>query len=162
MSLPSADATLTLTVPASTPMSPVPGSPFAKMVVPRAALRVFMYEPRCSITAEGRSRNRTSSHWPKRGLTAELRCPGLAIWARWAASARVGLGVRIVRVACIHEARSSRAQQHFHLLNRLPDLTPRLAGLNLPFQFDESLIRTVEPPRQHRRNVKKRGRIISD
>src|SRR6516164_8090493 len=60
MSLPSADATLTLTVPASTPMSPVPGSPLAKMVVPRTTRRVFIYEPRCSITAAGRSRN---SEW---------------------------------------------------------------------------------------------------
>src|SRR5262249_16995170 len=60
MSLPSADATLTLTVPASTPMSPLPGSPLAKMVVPRTTRRVFIYEPRCSITAAGRSRN---SEW---------------------------------------------------------------------------------------------------
>src|SRR6516164_581803 len=60
MSLPSADATLTLTVPATTPMSPLPESPLAKIVVPRATLRVFMYEPRCSITAGGRSRN---SEW---------------------------------------------------------------------------------------------------
>src|SRR5215469_16779357 len=80
MSLPSADATLTLTVPASTPMSPVPGSPFAKMVLPRAALRVFMYEPRCSITAGGRSRN---SEWLRsrdnlsRGRSAGRLPPGI-------------------------------------------------------------------------------------
>ena len=42
MSLPSAEATLTFTAPVSTPMSPLPGSPFAKMVVPRATRRVFM------------------------------------------------------------------------------------------------------------------------
>src|SRR5215831_10239715 len=80
MSLPSADATLTLTVPASTPMSPVPGSPFAKMVLPRAALRVFMYEPRRSITAGGRSRN---SEWLRsrdnlsRGRSAGRLPPGI-------------------------------------------------------------------------------------
>src|SRR5262245_16643521 len=82
MSLPSADATLTLTVPASTPMSPVPGSPLAKMVVPRAAFRVFMYEPRCSITAGGRSRN---SEWLRsrdnlsRGRSAGRLPPGIDI-----------------------------------------------------------------------------------
>src|SRR6516164_6283642 len=80
MSLPSADATLTLTVPASTPMSPVPGSHFAKMALPRATLRVFMYEPRCSITAGGRSRN---SEWLRsrdnlsRGRSAGLLPPGI-------------------------------------------------------------------------------------
>src|SRR5260370_35636721 len=57
ISLPSLDATLTFTIPARTPISPLPGSPLAKIAAPRATFRVFMYEPRCSITVDGRSRN---------------------------------------------------------------------------------------------------------
>src|SRR5215468_10925049 len=66
--------------PGKHPMSPVPGSPFAKMVAPRATLRVFMYEPRCSITAGGRSRN---SEWLRsrdnlsRGRSAGRLPPGI-------------------------------------------------------------------------------------
>ena len=41
-SRPSADATLILTEPTSTPMSPVPGSPLANMAAPRATVRRFM------------------------------------------------------------------------------------------------------------------------
>src|SRR5215467_12881592 len=58
MSLPSTEAMLTLTEPLRTPSSPVPGSSLEKIVAPLRALRVRMYEPRCSSTGAGRSRNR--------------------------------------------------------------------------------------------------------
>jgi hypothetical protein len=50
----------------------------------------------------------------------------------------------------VDEACSARAQQHFDLLDRLPDVAARLAGVKLALQFDEGLIGTIEPPRQDR------------
>src|SRR5258708_7105552 len=65
---------------------------------------------------------------------------------------------RVIRIAGIHKIGTGVAQQSFDLLDRSPNYTARLAGLNLALQLEEAPIGAVEALRQDRCNVKDRHR----
>src|SRR5258705_9025170 len=58
-----------------------------------------------------------------------------------------------------HKIGTGVAQQSFDLLDRSPNYTARLAGLNLALQLEEAPIGAVEALRQDRCNVKERDRV---
>src|SRR5260370_34583087 len=61
---------------------------------------------------------------------------------------------RVIRIAGIHKIGTGVAQQSFDLLDRSPNYTARLAGLNLALQLEEAPIGAVEALRQDRCTVK--------
>src|SRR5258708_14414118 len=69
---------------------------------------------------------------------------------------------RVIRIAGIHKIGTGVAQPSFDLLDRSPNYTARLAGLNLALQLEEAPIGAVEALRQDRCNVKERDRVYPE
>src|SRR6266481_312881 len=74
-------------------------------------------------------------------------------------SRRSARPAQMKRIAGIHKIGTGVAQQSFDLLDRSPNYTARLAGLNLALQFEEAPIGAVETLRQDRCNIKERDRV---
>src|SRR5258705_13706209 len=69
---------------------------------------------------------------------------------------------RVIRIAGIHKIGTGVAQQSFDLLDRSPNYTARLPGLNLALQLKEAPIGAVDALRQDRCNVKERDRVYPE